>query len=260
MSPAFRSSPLVHVCDQRSLCLVAIILSTLLTAACGESTASGQPLRVTSSIADGTLLTVPVPWIATVTGIKASDPLNHVDFNIDGAVAWTERNAPYTFNDDGYLLVNAVLPPGSHVLAIDAVTTSGAHATTSAKVTTTRPPVPVELLAKGFVQFKPADAPAPAGIWRIEFDADGVIRIDDPGGGKATEAFIATSDGGLTLYGPTNWIVPESDRNGFCDEPENIATMQWQVRGSDLVMSARGGSDNCDGRRSFFGGTWKVKP
>jgi hypothetical protein len=204
------------------------------------------------------VLTDPVSWIATVSHVTASDAIDHVDFSIDGSIAWTERNSPYSFNDDGYLLINAVLTPGSHLLAVDAVTVSGAHATAGATVTTTRPPVPAELLAKGFVRYRPAGGPTPAGEWRIEFDVDGVIRINDAGGGRATEAFVASSDGGLTLYGPANWIVPESDRGGFCDEPEDIAKMHWQLRGTDLVISAVG-TDNCSGRMSLFGGTWKVK-
>ena len=230
----------------------------VITACTGSSgNAGAAKLRVSSSIADQAVLTDPVSWTATVTGVTASDAIARVDFSIDGSIAWTEHNSPYTFNDDGYLLINGVLTPGSHLLAIDAATASGAHATTRATVTTTRPTVPVELLDKGFVRSRPAGGPTPAGDWRIEFDVDGVIGITDPGGGRATEAFVATSDGGLTLYGPANWIVPESDRGGFCDEPENIAKMHWQLSGSDLVISA-GGTDNCSGRMSLFAGTWKA--
>jgi hypothetical protein len=238
---------------------IAALVAILLMAACGGTSenAAASKLRVTSSIRDGAVLTDPVSWIATVTGVTPSDAIDRVDFSIDGSIAWTERNSPYTFNDDGYLLINAVLTPGSHRLAIDAVTVSGAHATTAATVTTTRSPVPDELLNKGFARSRPAGGPTPAGDWRIEFDVDGVIGIKDAGGGRATEAFVATSDGGLTLYGPTNWIVPESDRGGFCDEPESIVKMHWQLRGTDLVISAVG-PDSCDGRMSLFAGTWKL--
>ena len=260
MSPDIRSSRLGNIRGRPSFPSVAALVAILLVNACAGASgnAGAAQLRVTSSIADRAVLAAPVPWTATVTGVSASDAIDRVDFSIDGSIAWTERNAPYTFNDDGYLLINAVLPPGSHVLEIDAVTASGADAKTDATVTTTRPPVPNELLDKGFVRYRPAGGPTPAGEWRIEFDVDGVIRINDAGGGRATEAFIATSDGRLTLYGPTNWIVPESDRDGFCDEPENIVKMHWEFRGTDLVISAVG-TDNCNGRVSFFAGTWKVK-
>ena len=260
MSPNTRSSPLGHFRRRPIFRAIAALVAILLIAGCAGTSGNGAAakLRVTSSIADGAVLTNPVSWIATVTGVTASDAIDRVDFNIDGSIAWTEHSSPYTFNDDGYLLINAVLTPGSHVLALDAVTVSGAHATTDAAVTTTRALVPDELHDKNFIRFRPAGGPTPAGEWRIEFDVDGVVRINDPGGGRATEAFVATSDGGLTLYGPANWIVPESDRGGFCDEPENIAKMHWQLRGTDLVISAVG-VDNCDGRTSFFAGTWKVK-
>lgn len=260
MSQDIRSTSLGHVRGRPTLPSIAALVAVLLIAACGGTSgnAAAAKLRVTSSIADHAVLTDPVSWTATVTGVSASDAIDHVDFTIDGSIAWTEHNWPYVFNKDGNLLINAVLTPGSHLLAIDAITDSGTHATTHATVTTTRPPVPNQLLDKGFVRYRPAGGPTPAGDWRIEFDIDGVIRIDDAGGGIATEAFVATSDGGLTLYGPTNWIVPESDRDGFCDEPENVAKMHWQVRGGDLVITAVGG-DNCNERMSFFGGTWKVK-
>ncbi len=260
MPPDIRSSPLGHVRRLPSLPAIAALVAILLIAGCAGTSgnAAVAKLRVTSSIADQAVLADPVAWIATVTGVTPSDAIDRVDFSIDGSIAWTEHNSPYTFNDDGYLLINSVLTPGSHLLAIDAVTASGAHATTDATVTTTRPHVPDALLDKGFVRYRPAGGPTPAGEWRIEFDVDGVIRIKDAGGGGATEAFVATADGGLKLYGPANWIVPESDRGGFCDEPENIAKMQWQLRGTDLVISAVG-TDNCNGRMSFFAGVWKVK-
>ncbi|MBA3688623.1 MAG: Ig-like domain-containing protein [Chloroflexi bacterium] len=224
------------------------------------SIAATPPLAVTSSIADGTNLTTPTAWIATVTGQSATSPVDRVEFLIDGDLAWVEHNAPYSFNDDGNLLVPSVLDPGSHRLRVDVYTTSGVAATSEANVTTTRPLVPAELEGKGF-QHQPSEprcatCDMPDGVWRIEFGADGVIRFDDPLGGKGTEAFEATSDGVLTLYGPTSWIVPEEARGGFC-ESEGITTMTWQISGADLILSTSGTDDPCPGRAWVFTGTWQ---
>ena len=122
----------------------------LVITACTGTAGNAGPakLRVSSSIADGVVLTDPVSWTATVTGVTASDAIARVDFSIDGSIAWTEHNSPYTFNDDGYLLINGVLTPGSHLLAIDAATASGDHAATHATVTTTRPRYPSSCLTR----------------------------------------------------------------------------------------------------------------
>lgn len=234
------------------------------------SASSPMTLALSSSIADGAVLTDPLEWIATVIDAPVPDAIDHVDFLIDGAVSWAEHASPYQFNDDGNLLIPSVFTPGSHTLAINAFTVSGAEATTKATVITTRPPVPANLLGKGFVRYMTgvlATSPdgssvtMPAGDWRIEFDADGVIRIVDTWQGKPTEAFIATADGGLTLYGPANWIVPEEQRGGFCDEPaDGVATMHWELDGSDLTLSTVGSGDPCAGRMFLFAGTWKLKP
>lgn len=129
-----------------------------------------------------------------------------------------------------------MLDPGSHRLRVDVYTTSGVAATSETTVTTTRPSVPAELEGKGFKIQTPAQrcptCDMPDGVWRIEFGADGVIRFDDPLGGKGTEAFVATSDGVLTLYGPTSWIVPKEAQGGFC-EADGIATMTWQISGAE---------------------------
>src|SRR4029077_17442257 len=142
ISPDISSSLPGRVRGRSSCPSIAAVVAILLIAACAgpSGNAGAATLRVTSSIADRAVLTEPVPWIVTVTGLTTSDAIDRVDFSIDGSIAWTEPNSPYTFNDDGYLLIPAVLTPGSHRLAIDAVTVSGTHATTAATVTTTRPP------------------------------------------------------------------------------------------------------------------------
>ena len=224
------------------------------------SPAAAPPLAVTSSIADGTNLMTPTAWIATVTGQSASSPVNRVEFLIDGKLAWVEQNAPYSFNDDGNLLIPSVLDPASHRLLVNVYTAAGVAATAEATVTTSRPAVPATLEGKGFKHQTPAQkcatCDAPGGVWRMEFGGDGVIRFDDPLGGKGTEAFVATSDGVLTLYGPTSWIVPKEAQGGFC-HIEGIATMKWQISGANLILSTSGSDDPCPARAWVFTGTYQ---
>jgi len=208
-------------------------------------------------------VTTPTAWIATLTGQSASSPVDRVEFLIDGDLAWVERNAPYSFNDDGNLFVPSVLDPGSHQLSVNVYTASGVAATSETTVTTTRPSVPAELEGKGFKIQTPAQrcptCDMPDGVWRIEFGADGVIRFDDPLGGKGTEAFEATSDGALTLYGPTSWIVPEEAQGGFCN-PDGMVPMTWRISGADLILSAGATPDPCPGRAWVFTGTYQPSP
>lgn len=223
------------------------------------TTTGSSVLAVNSSVAGGAL-SDPVEWIATVGGVSASDPIDHVDFLIDGTVVWTEHNVPYQFNDDGNLLMPWVLAPGRHQLAINAATASGASATTQATVTTARPAVPPALLGKTFARVVPASPQTPAGTWRITFGANGVIVFDDPNASGGNEGFVATPDGAITLYGPANWIEPSKDRQGgFCDTADGVAKMRWQLQASDLELSTVG-TDPCDGRSFLFTGTWTLNP
>ncbi len=114
--------------------------ATASPAAAATPSEAASPLIVTSSLADGPL-TGAVDWTARVSG-PTDVPIDHVEFLLDGKVAWIEHNPPYTFNDDGNVLMPWVLAPGTHQLAINAVTASGVAATTQIAVTTDRPPVP----------------------------------------------------------------------------------------------------------------------
>jgi hypothetical protein len=221
------------------------------TSAPTAASTPGSLLTVTSSIADGTSLATPMTWVATVAG-QLTAPVDRVEFLIDGRLAWTEHNPPYFFNDDGNMLIPSVLDPGSHHLVIDVYTAAGPVATATATVTTSRPVVPASLAGKTF-SHQPEGGPA----WRYTFGADGVIRFDDASGSGGTEAFIATPDGELTLYGPANWIVAEDRRGSFCDGPEGITTMKWHMSGQDLTLSPMGLADRCPDRATNLTGAYQ---
>ncbi len=207
-------------------------------------------LTVRSSIANGASLATPTAWVATVGGDIAGLPVDRVEFLIDGRLAWTEHNAPYSFNDDGNLLVPSVLNPGSHQLEVDVYTSTGEAATTASTVTTARPTVPAALAGRSFAHTPGGGA----GAWRYTFGSDGVIRFDDASGSGGTEAFIALSDGTIRFYGPTNWIVPDDRRGGFCDNPEGVTVMRWRGVGGKVAITSSGADEPCPGRTSNLAG------
>ena len=227
------------------------------TAAAAPSEAVSQ-VTVTSSITDGPV-TDAVDWTARVAGTP-DVAIDHVDFLLDGTVAWTEHNAPYTFNDDGNSFLPWVLTPGTHQLTINVVTSSGVAASAQVAVTTDRPPLPAALVDRKFVRTVPASAVGPTGDWHLKFGADGVIIVTDPWGGGVTEGFQAAADGTFSLYGPANWTAPASLKGSICDYAEGVAAMRWEVKGSELTMSPGDRPDPCPDRAFLFAGTWAVSP
>ena len=227
------------------------------------SPASSAVLSVNSSIKDGAALDGPVEWRATVAGLAPSDTVNHVDFVLDGTPVWTEHNDPYTFNDDGNLLMPWVLDPGSHTLGINVTTVAGTRASTQLTVTTTRYDVPADLLGTTWSRTMDAinsegpdgsPSSSPAGVWTITFGEDGLVTMAGPTGEAFNEGFHATPDGALTLFGQANWIVPADQRRILCGL-EYLARLQWKVEASTLTMRLMD-SDQCGARSDLFGGTW----
>jgi hypothetical protein len=186
--------------------------------------------------------------------------IDHVEFLLDGKVAWIEHNAPYTFNDDGNALMPWVLTPGSHELAVNVVTASGVAASAQVAVTTDRAPVPAALLDRKFVRTMPAGGQMPGGDWHLRFGVDGVVIVDDPEGGGANEGFRAAADGTMSLYGPANWVEPVARQGSFCDYAEGAVAMRWEVTGSELTLSSGDHPDPCPDRAFLFAGTWTVSP
>lgn len=106
---------------------------------------------------------------------------------------------------------------------------------------------------------------APTGKWTLYWMANGVIYFADVGHPDRTpkypgqtEAFTATADGKLTLYGPVNWLSlpPNTPGGGFC-EGAPYGAYRWEARGSSqLVIAPRKADVKCPDRDSFLTGTW----
>src|SRR5439155_1186485 len=101
-------------------------------------------VTLTSSIANGAVLSGSMAWIVSATGTGIA----RVDFFVDGTKQWTEAYAPYYFNGDpNGKLDTTTLANGSHTLlaiAYDSNSVELARATSTVTVSNTAssPPPP----------------------------------------------------------------------------------------------------------------------
>lgn len=242
------------------------------TAASASPTTGTSPVAVISSIASGQRLTAALAWEATPT-TDALDPVQDVQFLVDGKVLWTERNAPYVFDDDGQLLAPWLLGNGTHELAVHLTTLSGHQATATSRVTVAVDTSQGAKLAGTYQrQVTAADgartAPyrtpdkgafgdaTPPGLWAIRVLPSGMV-VGDEAKDQMKRPFVepfTVSGSRLTLYGPAVWKQPDpAQPNLFC-EPERPATYTWSLRGDKLVITAV--DKVCADRDTVFVGTW----
>src|SRR3954447_12432784 len=254
------------------LCVSALVA----VAGCGGKSAprasSASPsvvgVAVTSTVPDGARLTGAVRWEGTVS-VDNGVPVEKVDFLIDGRVRWTERNAPYVFDDDGGILPTWVLTPGGHRLSVRALTNDGrtAQAVTSVDVaaqglstpalvgTYTRRVGPADL--KRVAPYRLANLgafgdPSPSGVWRLSIGANGVMILTQPDGGQYYEPYVASSHT-LTVFGPAVWLQKDPDPSLFC-EPEQRSS--YQINGAARQLSVIPKQHVCADRDMVVGGIW----
>jgi hypothetical protein len=232
---------------------------------------SASPVAVTSSITSGQRLSAAVDWRATPT-TGSLDPVQDVQFLIDGKVVWTERNPPYAF-DDGQLLPPWLLGNGPHELAVHVTTVSGHQATATAQVTVAADTSHDAAIAGTYqrqvttadaartASYRTADKGAfgeasPPGLWVLRVLPTGLV-IGDEAKDKMQEPFLepfTVSGSRLTLYGPAIWKQANPGHpNLFCD-PERPATYRWNRTGSKLVITAV--DKVCADRDTVIVGTW----
>ncbi|MEA2244676.1 MAG: hypothetical protein QOD24_4232 [Solirubrobacteraceae bacterium] len=229
---------------------------------CGSSShGSAPPLRVVSSISDRATLAGALQWTAVPAGVRSADPVARVDFLVDGRQRWTDRRAPFVFNDDHNVLHPWILARGSHRLAVRLVTTLGKTVGTASQVTVApTPAVPSALAGRWTRRLTAADTrraagrTVPTGVWHARFAHDGVVFFAGPRGAGGTEAFTAIRTGLIALAGPVLWLAPEQRRGGLCDT-ERLAPYEWRVEGSTLTLTSRHDS-GCSNRAALFSGTW----
>ena len=256
---------------RRPIVVTVLIGLATVAAGCGSAANAGtsEPpgLHVLSSITDGAVLSDPVAWTAQPVGVANSDPVDRVEFSIDGRVRWTEDKTPYFFNDDYNHLYPWVLGEGPHHLAVRIITVAGRSASTSAQVTVSGQQQPAALTGTYARTVTPADIRRtqpfrdeppgqvlPVGGWRLRIAPDGVFFVDDPQGGGGSEAFTALADGTMTMEGPVNWLEPPDSQGSFCGV-EPTGAYRWTITAHTLVLTVR--SDRCADRNSMFTGTWR---
>ena len=219
-------------------------------------------------------------WSATFN--SHGEAIRQVDFLIDGRKRWTTFGPPYDFSGTTDCLDPWILGGGTHHLGIAVTTTSGRIARSTETVTVVDVhPVPKALLGTYQRTVTAADLArtarevtpgeyvdpggnrAPAGKWTLYWMPNGVIYPVDPGHvGRTpkypgmTEAFTATADDKLTLYGTVNWLSASDMQWGFC-EGKPFGAYHWKARGSSQLVIAPSKADvKCPDRDSVLTGTW----
>ena len=224
----------------------AVAALTLSLAGCGPgSPAASRSLGVVSSVSDRATLAGALQWTAVATGVRAEDPVARVDFLVDGRRRWTDRHAPFVFNDDHNALHPWILARGSHRLAVRLVTKRGRTVGTASEVTVASAlPVPPALAGRWTRR-------RPTGVWHARFAGNGVVFFAGPRGTRGAEAFTVIRTGLIALAGPVLWLRP---KQRLC-AAERPAPYGWRVHGAALTLTTRHDS-RCPNRAALFAGTW----
>jgi hypothetical protein len=202
-------------------------------------------LRVVSSISDHATLAVALHWTAVPAGVRPDDPVARVDFLVDGRRRWTDRHAPFVFNDDHNALHPWILARGSHRLAVRLVTKRGRTVGTASEVTVAPAlPVPPALAGRWTRRL-------PTGVWDARFAGNGVVFFAGPRGTRGAEAFTVIRTGLIALAGPVLWLRP---KQRLC-AAERPAPYGWRVDGAALTLTTRHDS-RCPNRAALFAGAW----
>jgi hypothetical protein len=265
---------------RRALSRMAISALALTCAALAPPAQAGPSkdgLRVTSTLDGKTVLPHRIHWLAFphLAGAQAAK----VDFVIDGKVRWTERQAPYTYSDDGGFLVTSFLSPGRHRFTVRMRTSDGHVLSDTVRARVLPAPAPPALLegmwrhdVANAVPADPgasADQPVPAGTWTMVFDKRW-LETTAPG----TFDPVASKTSGLGYIidndytpGPTSFhiagsvtigpVVDADPRGGWwCEAWGPPTDYSWSVSGDTLTVAPAGGSDPCHQRGAILTGQW----
>ena len=224
---------------------------------------NAQHFAVKSTLDGKTVLPHRVHWIARP---KGATRIVTVEFLIDGKVRWIEREAPYTYGDDGNWLVTSALTPGAHRFTVRARAANGttAQQTTSARVLVATPPPP-ELGGTSWqrtVTPEEAGFETPGGTWTISVDEAG-WRIRDPEGydnwidAAYLSGTLVQLRGGIWLH-PNDSTVRRGG-NGWCSDTNAPVDYTWALSADTLTITL-GGADACGPSNAkqdrIVAGTW----
>jgi hypothetical protein len=219
-------------------------------------------VAVSSTLQGRSVLPHRIRWEAQPT-----DPnrVEQVDFLIDSQLAWTERNAPYVYGDDGNWLVTSFLPPGRHRFETRLVT-SDAHTFSDTVVATVpdadEPPMPVSghwtrVVTTADTATATSGAPPPVGLWSLTIDDVG-WSLSDPAQGRLRTDVAYPAAGHLVLR-PTIETPPYSDQShgAFCHEPDPEGNWTYTVRDNGRTLTLQPAApDPCGDRTAVLRGQW----
>jgi hypothetical protein len=210
-----------------------------------------------------------IRWIATIQ--PASTTVDHVDYLIDGKVAWTETSAPYVYGGDddganlGYL-ITTWLQPGAHTFTVRVV--GGAQAvlaTDQVRAQTVAGAAPPAGLAGVWSRVVPGSPGGPpTGRWRLAFDNVGAWELDTLGTGVVSQ--IGVTGNRIDVYAPIS-MAPFNDGvtgiNAYgnhdiggvdCNASGPFGSYTWTVNGRSLTLSPV--NEACPDRQGIWAGTW----
>jgi hypothetical protein len=263
------------------VCVAAASLCSLAPAA-----AAPQPLKVTSTLDDRTVLPHRIYWLGYPSLPAAK--VAKVDFLIDGKLSWTEHHAPYVYGADdngrnrGYL-VTSWLAAGMHRFTVRITATDGTTATDTVAARVAAAAAPPHALA---------------GTWRRTIDTTNAPKP----GSAANPTGTVVPNGSYTLTFerrwardkfPGSWQLPQSNRTGtglvflddytadatrihlvgevifhpysdnlaeggsWCHNSGPPADYKWSVTADTLTLVPVSGKDACGIRGFIWTGQWR---
>lgn len=163
------------------------------------------PFTINSTIAGGAVLTGSVTWQAS-----SSQPMNFVEFYIDGVLSQTATSAPYTYNGSSNSLFDTTkLSPGTHTLGLHGLSSDNrTYSYNAATVTVGAGPVNTVLPAISGTPAVGNTLQVSNGTWNgsptgysyqwLRCDASG-NNCGSLSGATASSYVVVTADAGLTL-------------------------------------------------------------
>ena len=193
---------------------------------------SDTTFTVNSSLDGKTVLPLRSHWIAFA---KNAQPIDHVDFFIDGFHAWTEHpvgteQAAWYFGGQGNWLIPTFLNPGVHKFVVRAYDVADQMAVDTVQARVVAPPAP------------PAKF---AGSWKKGTEKLLIAKIGWTLGHLA--------NGGI-VFGPE--IMDRPELTPYCGSNPPHAWKAAIAKGDKRMTLAPVGTDPCAVRVTVFKGTW----
>jgi hypothetical protein len=212
-----------------------------------------------------------------------------VEFLIDGKVLWAERDAPYTYSDDGGYLVTSWLTPGKHRFTVRATVVrigdtpikdgAGQVAEDTVVASVPRAPDPPAALA-GTWQRTPDTTGRPtfpAGVYKLVFDRRWIqerfpgkfdpetTHANGPGTGRGLIEDNDWDPGPTTFHVQGAVVFKRFDRSdpeggSSCDYGGPGTDYSWSVSGNTLTLMPVHGTDPCAPRGFLWTGHWTRVP